>query len=122
MRRRYPARVITDTLQVPVDVLARETGWEVKEQGACREERCLPLPDGTLQSGRVDLPAFAERLGMPLLHDEPTGLWSLGPESGGRAMTTVQAPDLVLPLLTGEPFALSALRGKKVLIAAWASW
>ena len=114
--------MITDTLSVTVDVLARETGWAVKPQGACREERCLPLPAGTLQDGRVDLPAFADRLGMPLLHDEQAGLWSLGPESGGRAMTTVTAPDLRLPLLTGEPFALSALRGKKVLIAAWASW
>ncbi len=82
----------------------------------------MPLPAGTLADGRVDLAAFAERLGMPLVHDEQTGLWALGPEPGGRAMTTVTAPDLVLPLLTGEPFALSALRGRKVLIAAWASW
>ena len=37
-------------------------------------------------------------------------------------MNTVQAPDLVLPTLTGEPFPLSTFRGKKVLIAAWASW
>ena len=107
---------------MPVEVLARETGWEVKPQGACREDRCLPLPAGMLAGDDVALPAFAERLGMPLLHDEQAGLWSLGPESGGRAMTTVQAPDLVLPTLTGEPFPLSALRGKKVLIAAWASW
>ncbi len=114
--------MITDVLQVPVDVLARETGWKVEPQGACRDARCVPLPAGALQDGRVDLPAFAERLGMPLLHDEQAGLWALGPESGGRAITTVAAPDLTLPLLTGEPFALSALRGKKVLIAAWASW
>jgi hypothetical protein len=114
--------VITDVLQVPVDVLARETGWKVEPQGACRGERCVPLPAGTLQDGRVELPAFAERLGMPLLHDEQLGLWALGPEAGGRAMTTVTAPDLTLPRLTGEPFPLSALRGKKVLIAAWASW
>lgn len=114
--------MITDTLRVPVDVLARETGWEVKPQGACREERCVPLPAGTLTDEQVDLELFASRLGMPLLHDDDAGLWALGPESGGAAMTTVQAPDLVLPLLTGEPFPLSALRGKKVLIAAWASW
>jgi len=114
--------VITDTLQVLVDVLAHGTGWEVKPQGACRDERCVPLPVGTLDEDRVDLELFAERLGMPLLHDDEAGLWALGPESGGTAMTTVQVPDLVLPLLTGEPFPLSALRGKKVLIAAWASW
>ncbi len=114
--------MITDVLQVPVDVLARETGWKVEPQGACRDARCVPLPAGALQDGRVDLPAFAERLGMPLLHDEEHGLWSLGPESGGRALTSAVAPDLVLPTLSGEPFPLAALRGKKMLIAAWASW
>ncbi len=107
---------------MPVDVLARETGWDVKPYGACRGERCVPLPPGALHDGVVALPVFAERLRMPLLHDEQTGVWALGPESGGPALTTVQAPDLVLPTLTGEPFALSQLRGRKVLIAAWASW
>ena len=114
--------MISDTLQVDVAVLQRETGWLVKDVGACRDDLCTPLPAGTLSGDRVDLTAFAERLGMPVVHDAEHGLWSLGPQAGGRAMTTVQAPDLVLPTLTGEPFALSALRGKKVLIAAWASW
>ena len=114
--------MISTTSRVPVDRLARETGWEVKPQGACRGEQCVPLPDGALQDGQVDLALFAERLRRPLLHDDRAGLWSLGPEGGGRAMTSVQAPDLVLPTLTGEPFPLAALRGKKVLIAAWASW
>lgn len=114
--------MISTTPQVPVEQLARETGWEVKPQGACRGEQCVPLPPGALRDDAVDLPAFAERMSMPLLHDADHGLWSLGPQGGGRAMTTVQAPDLVLPTLTGEPFPLSALRGKKVLIAAWASW
>jgi len=114
--------VITDSLYVPVEVLARETGWEVKPVGACREDVCVPLPAGTLADGVVALSLFAERLGMPLLHDDEHGLWSLGPQAGGKAMTTVQAPDLVLPTLDGEPFALSSLRGRKVLIASWASW
>ncbi len=114
--------MITDTLRVPVDVLSRDTGWHVEPYGACRDDRCVPLPPGALGDGTVDLAAFAERLGMPLLHDEEAGLWSLGPESGGRALTSVQAPDLVLPRLDGRPFALSSLRGRKVLIAAWASW
>lgn len=114
--------MISTTPTVPLDVLARETGWEVKPQGACRGEQCVPLPEGALRDGQVELAAFAERLRRPLLHDADHGVWSLGPEGGGRAMTSVQAPDLVLPTLTGEPFPLSALRGKKVLIAAWASW
>jgi len=114
--------MITDTLQVPVATLERETGWLVKNVGACREEVCVPLPEATLADDLVDLPSFADRLGMPLLHEKEHRLWSLGPQSGGKAMTTVQAPDLVLPTLSGEPFALSSLRGRKVLIVSWASW
>ncbi len=114
--------MISDTAAVPVEVLARETGWTVKPEGACRDDACVPLPAGALRDGLVDLPAFAARMGMPLLHDEEHVLWSLGPSGGGRALSSAVAPDLVLPTLTGEPFPLSALRGKKVLLAAWASW
>ncbi len=31
-------------------------------------------------------------------------------------------PDFTLPDLSGKQWALSALRGRKVLIYAWASW
>lgn len=114
--------MIFDSARVPVARLAAESGWEVKPEGACKDVRCVPLPPGVLEDGSVDVPAFAAALGLPLLHDPQEGLWSLGPEPGGRAMSEVQAPDLVLPTLDGEPFELARLRGRKVLIAAWASW
>jgi hypothetical protein len=114
--------VICDSERVPLARLAAETGWEVKPEGACKDVRCVPLPAGVHDGDTVDLPAFAAALGLALLQDEHESLWSLGPESGGRALTSVQAPDLVLPTLDGEPFELARLRGKKVLIAAWASW
>jgi hypothetical protein len=59
---------------------------------------------------------------MPLIQDEASGLWCLGPEAGGKALTTVLAPDIELPDWQGQPFRLSSLRGKKVLLVAWASW
>ncbi len=114
--------MISDTVRVPLARLATETGWEVKPEGACKDVRCVPLPPGAQDGSSVDLPTFAAALGLPLLHDGEQGLWSLGPESGGRALASVQAPELVLPTLDGEPFELARLRGKKVLIAAWASW
>ena len=43
-------------------------------------------------------------------------------EAGGRALASVDAPDLVLPDLQGRPFRLRSLRGSKVLLVAWASW
>ena len=63
---------------------------------------------------------------MALVHDtDPTtghDVWALGPESGGRALTTAVAPELELPDLDGNPFKLSAMHGRKVLLVAWASW
>jgi hypothetical protein len=121
----YAARVILETLDVPVHDFERATGWSVKPQGACKAEVCVPLPDRVrLDGGRVDVDGVAERLGMPLVHDDAHGLWALGPESlpTGRALTTAVAPELELPDFDGNPFKLSSLRGRKVLLVAWASW
>jgi hypothetical protein len=74
--------------------------------------------------GRVDVGVLAERLAMPLVHDEESSLWAMGPESGvtGRALTTAKVPEIVLPDLDGNEVAISSLRGQKVLLVAWASW
>jgi hypothetical protein len=120
--------MILTTLDVDVDELKRRTGWDIKPEGACKGEVCVPLAASGAQArpdGTVDAVALATRLMMPLVHDEAEGLWSLGPESGvtGRALTTAEAPELTLPdLRTGELFSLSSLRGQKVVLLAWASW
>ena len=55
--------------------------------------------------------------------DEASGLRAVGPESlGGRALVTAEAPELVLEDLDGEEFRLSSLRGKKVVLVAWAPY
>ena len=101
------------------DEFAAATGWEIKPQGACKGEVCVPLG-----SGRFDVLAAAERLGMAVVEDGSAGLWAIGPATiGGRALSTAEAPDLVLPdVLTGEPFRLASLREKQVLLAAWAPY
>jgi hypothetical protein len=116
--------VILDSLSVDPDDLTARTGWEIKPEGACSGDVCVPLPaDARADDGRLDAPALAERLGMPLLHDEAHGVWALGPASvTGRALTTAAAPELTLPDLDGNPFHLESLHGKKVLLVAWASW
>jgi len=112
--------MILETLEIDPAQLERRTGWEIKPEGACKGERCVPLP--VMGERRIDARVLADRLGMPLVHDEPSGLWCLGPESGGRALVDVRAPDLVLPDIHGQEFHLRSLRGSKVLLVAWASW
>ena len=112
--------MISATIEVDAEEFRRQTGWEIRPEGACRDGQCVPLPEGP--AGVVDLRIMAERLNMPLLHDEPAALWCLGPEAGGKALTSAVAPGLELPDWRGETFRLSSLRGQKVLLAAWASW
>ena len=114
--------MILESLRVDPAELERRTGWSIKPQGACKDDRCVPLPPGGGTGPTVDARVIAERLGMPLVHDAASGLWCLGPEAGGRALTSARAPELTLPDLDGTPFSLATLRGTKVLLVAWASW
>ena len=102
------------------------TGWQLKPEGACHGEICVPLPQAVsaeIAAGFVDVSVVAERLGMPIVHDAEMGLWALGPASiSGRALSTAVAPELELPDIDGNIFQLSSLRGKKVLIVSWAPY
>jgi hypothetical protein len=115
--------MILDRLDPTTAEFAHGTGWELKPEGACRAEVCIPLPASARRSdGRVDVRAVADALGMPLVASDAHELWALGPVSGGRALTTAQAPDLTLPDRDGNPFRLGSLRGTKVFMCSWASW
>ena len=112
--------MILTTLRLDADEIERRTGWSIKPQGACKGDRCVPLPGR--DQAQIDVRMLAERLAMPLIHDAATGLWCLGPEAGGRALASAVAPELILPDLHGRDWRLSSLRGTKVLLVAWASW
>jgi hypothetical protein len=114
--------VIVTELRATADELAARTGWVAKPEGLCKGPMCVPLPGG-YDGGDLDLSVVAQRLGMPVVHDEANGEWALGPATvGGHALESADAPDLTLPDLDGHPFELRSLRGKKVVAFAWASW
>lgn len=111
--------MILDSLDLTENDFHTATGWEIKPEGACKGEVCVPLRgiDG------VDVQAIAERLGMAIVADEEESVWAIGPESlGGRALTTARAPELTLDDIDGTPFSLSSLRGQKVVLVAWAPY
>jgi hypothetical protein len=108
--------MILERLDVVPDELERRSGWAIKAEGACRGDVCVPL------RAPFHVRDLAQRLGMALVHDHKNGLWALGPESGAKALTSAQLPDIVLPDRDGRDFALRSLRGTKVFMIAWASW
>jgi len=100
----------------------RGTGWQLKPEGACKGDVCIPLPDA-LKSDQLDVDALADAMGLPLAQAPSFGLRALGPESvGSRALTSARAPELALPDLDGNVFKLSSLKGQKVLVYAWAPY
>lgn len=111
--------MIFRSARVAASELERATGWTIKPEGLCRNDRCVPFPHDDAQIALADA---ASALGMPLVADEAAGVWALGPEAGGKALDTAVLPEVELPDVEGQPFRLSSLRGQKVLLVAWASW
>jgi hypothetical protein len=101
-------------------------GWEVHDGLLCNDAMCIPVADeGALaREGGIDLDAFARALDRPLAVDVEERAAFLGASARERAQAlgSQQAPDFTLPDLAGRPHALSAHRGRKLLLVAWASW
>ena len=113
--------MVLDDLHIPRAEFEAGTGWALKPEGACKGDVCIPL--NPAPGDTVDVAKVAAQMGLPLVEDATHKLWALGPESvGGRALTTVEAPQLCLPDLDGNEFRLSSLRGQKVLLYAWAPY
>lgn len=117
-----------DALWLPAEELESRTGWALKAEGLCREEFCVPVPAGResefVRDGAVNLPAFWRHLDRPVLHDEARATWAFGADAGERAqrLRSLEAPDFALPDLAGRVHRLSGHRGRRVLLATWASW
>jgi hypothetical protein len=110
------------------DDLPGATGFVLKPEGLCRDDVCFPLPPGRedefAHGGRVNVAAFWRHRGAPVLSSRNGDAWVLGEPAGDRAqrMLSLEAPDFTLPDVSGTPHSLSDYRGKKVLLATWASW
>ena len=111
--------MIIESLDLTAAQFAAGTGWDIKPQGACKAEVCVPLDSGA----PFGVASTAHRLGMAVVHDEVAGLWAIGPESfNERALVSAEAPELVLNDINGHEFRLSSLRGRKVVLVAWSPY
>jgi hypothetical protein len=115
--------MLLESLTVDARTFADRTGWDPKPEGLCRGEVCVPAPGALRADGLLDVTAAAQRLGMPLVRDETHGVWALGPATAnGKALATAVAADPELITRNGEPFHLSSLRGRKLVLVAWSTY
>jgi hypothetical protein len=121
-----------DSLWLPLPQLTASTGWELKPEGVCKDEICVPVPDSRRpalirnepSSTLFNLTEFSRMIEQPFAHDEKHSIWYFGPAGWEwkTRLTSGLAPDFELPDLTGRLHTLSELRGKKIFLLFWASW
>lgn len=120
----------TDSLWVRVDQLKQATGWQLKPEGVCLGEICVPLFEPEREAWIADADdwvwfcysAFADKIGQQHVRDGD--VWSLGsvPEVRRMGLESGLAPDFEMTDRYGDTVRLSDLRGRKVVLFTWASW
>jgi hypothetical protein len=115
-------RTIDDNLWVLAKDLPHLNEFEVKPQGACRADVCIPLSK-TLKNGDwFNLTGFAHKIGETVVTEQ--NVYSFGeiPVLRGSFYNSRIAPDFAVPDRLGKLVHLSDFRGKKALVITWASW
>ncbi len=121
-----PCTIAGDTVRLTAGTVHESLGWELRDEGLCRGDQCVLVPDreALVSDAGLDLAALASALRRPLALDAAEGVAALGTPLDERAgkLATLEAPDFELPDLEGKLHSLSRHRGKKVLLIAYASW
>ena len=99
-------------------------GFELKPQGACRADICIPVPEDMARGQYFNLTGFAKKVGQTVVTDARARVWSFGeiPIVRGEFLSSRVASDFAVPDRKGRTVRLSDFRGKKVLVITWASW
>ena len=117
-------------LWIPAADLPEVNGFEVKPEGACLGELCIPLKaDGAIVKqvdGEqwVNLVAFADWLEQPYVANTTIKVWSFGeiPAKRQSMMADAMAPDFEVLDRQGNVVRMSDFKGKKALVITWSSW
>ena len=131
-RHDVQARRSGDDLWLSEPDLLAATGWEIKPEGICRDDVCIPVPPDRAErlvqaeGGRksLNLSEFTRYIGQPSARDDAHDVWYFGASLGDQRsrLLALEAPDFTLHTLDGTAHTLSDFRNRKVLLAFWSSW
>ena len=116
------------SLLINSEDLKHINGFELKPEGACYADMCIPLTSKlqVTQEGKqwFDLTAFADLLEQPYVFDAESNVWSFSeiPAKRDNMMVNGLAPDFEIPDRQGNVIRMTDLKGKKALIVTWSSW
>ncbi|HET7771975.1 MAG TPA: hypothetical protein VFN74_24595 [Chloroflexota bacterium] len=116
--------------------VADAVGWEIRPEGVCAGEVCVPL-QGELEQRLVErrdgqewfnVSGFAQHVGQPFARE--AGVWSFGAprheweqwSGGSRNGSSRMAPDFALPDRHGKVWSLADFQKRKLFLVTWASW
>jgi hypothetical protein len=104
--------------------LPRINDFELKPQGACRNDLCIPISKDLAKGEFFNLTGFARKIGEAVVNDPDERVWSFGeiPVLRGAFLASRIAPDFAVPDRKEHIVHLNDYRGKKVLVVTWASW
>jgi hypothetical protein len=101
-------------------------GWELKPEGLCRDDACVPVRDrdALFADGFLDIAAVARVLRRSVVVDAAAAVVAiaLSGEQRRRALDESRAPAFTLDDLDGKPHSLEEFRGRKKLLIAFSSW
>lgn len=121
----------TDLWIKPAD-LTRVNGFELKPEGACIDDICVPVRQSensnifVTRNGQAwfNVTELAARLQQPVVADYDSGVFSFGAIPAQRAsfFNKAIAPNFKLRDVAGSEVELSDFKGKKIMLLTWASW
>jgi hypothetical protein len=124
--RAVEASAVGGRLLVSPERLGAAIGWELKPEGLCRDDTCVPVRDRAtlLVDGDLDLGAVADALRRPVVIDAEAGIAAIALDAEGRrqALDALHAPPFILDDLDGNAHSLEEWAGLKKLLVAFSSW
>ena len=104
-----------DDVWLAADALPAATGWVLKAEGLCQDDRCVRVPEGVPlvrrnhptamgRQDQVNLTVFANLLGQPVLHDDAHAVWCFGEAAPAEAPRADVGARLEPDLLPSTPY------------------